>query len=84
MITLCLNTFEIARDMPNFSAWVRKKLLEESDDTPIVIKEEYLFKCKACNLQRVYPTKARRNCSCGWTLTLIPSIQLQLPEGDDQ
>jgi hypothetical protein len=75
LITLCPNSFEIAQKKDNFSLWVRQKLLEEND----LPKEEYLFKCQACNLQRVYPTKAVRNCSCGWKLTLVPSIQLQLP-----
>jgi len=81
-ITLCLNSFEIAQKMENFSGWVRSKLLEEAnieEKSP----ETYLFKCKACNLQRVYPTKAVRNCSCGWKLDLVPSIQLQLP-GEDE
>jgi len=80
LINLCLNSYELAAKKDNFSEWVRKKLLEEAD----LPKEEYLFKCQACNLQRVYPTKAVRNCSCGWKLTLVPSIQLQLPEGDEQ
>jgi hypothetical protein len=75
LITLCPNSFELSLKKENFSEWVRKKLLEEVD----LPAEEYLFKCKACNLQRVYPTKAVRNCSCGWKLTLVPSIQLQLP-----
>lgn len=80
LITLCPNSFELALKKDNFSEWVRKRLLEEAD----LPKEEYLFKCKACNLQRVYPTKAVRNClSCGWKLTLVPSIQLQLP-GEDE
>jgi len=79
LINLCLNSFELAAKKDNFSEWVRKKLLEEAD----LPKEEYLFKCQACNLQRVYPTKAVRTCSCGWKLTLVPSIQLQLP-GDGQ
>jgi len=79
LINLCLNSYELAAKKENFSEWVRKKLNEEAD-LPI---EEYLFKCQACNLQRVYPTKAVRNCSCGWKLTLVPSIQLQLP-GDGQ
>jgi len=28
MITLCPTTFEVAKKMPNFSSWVRLKLME--------------------------------------------------------
>jgi len=80
LITLCPNSFELALKKDNFSEWVRKRLLEEAD----LPKEEYLFKCRACNYQHVYPTRSVKNCpTCGFRLTLVPSIQLQLP-GDDQ
>jgi len=80
LITLCPNSFELALKKDNFSEWVRKRLLEEADQpTP-----QHLFKCRACNYERVYPTKAIRNCpTCGFRLSFVPSIQLQLP-GEDE
>lgn len=35
MITLCPTTYELAQKMPNFSSWVRMKLMEmHFQDTP--------------------------------------------------
>ena len=35
MITLCPTTYELAQKMPNFSSWVRLKLMEmHFEDTP--------------------------------------------------
>jgi hypothetical protein len=35
MITLCPTTYELAKKMPNFSSWVRLKLMEmHFEDTP--------------------------------------------------
>jgi len=79
LITLCPNSFELALKKENFSEWVRKQLLEEADQP----KPEHLFKCRACNYERVYPTKAMRPCpTCGFRLSLIPIIQTKLP-GED-
>jgi len=76
LINLCLNSFELAAKKENFSHWVRQKLLEESD----IPKPEHLFKCRACNYERVYPTPAIRHCpTCGFRLSLIPIIQTKLP-----
>lgn len=52
MITLCPTSYEIARDMPNFSAWVRMKLLEDSvvihtlSTKPKPVPKNYM--CKHC------------------------------------
>jgi len=79
LINLCLNSFELAAKKENFSHWVRQKLLEEAD----IPKPEHLFKCRACNYERVYPTKAMRPCpTCGFRLTLIPIIQTKLVQED--
>lgn len=47
MITLDPTTWEIAQKMPNFSAWVRKKLVEDSNaaakDVPIY------YHCSECD-----------------------------------
>ncbi len=42
-ISLCMNSYEIAAKMPNFSAWVRKKLLEEAKP-----KREKKYWCMDC------------------------------------
>jgi len=48
LITLCPNSFEIALKKPNFSAWVRMKLLEYDEE---VLTEGPLFKykCPVCH-----------------------------------
>ena len=46
MITLCPTSYELSRKMPNFSAWVRRKVLETN---PIVEEIEYNhYQCPAC------------------------------------
>jgi len=55
MITLCLNSFEIAQKMPNFSSWVRKKILE---DVPIMSKGTiYRYECRICKQKRDFLTQ---------------------------
>jgi hypothetical protein len=61
MITLCLNSFEIAQKMPNFSSWVRKKILEESGNEEEVVIHTY--KCPLCKKQEHHNTRIARNCS---------------------
>jgi len=56
-LTLCLNSFEIASKMPNFSAWVRERLLEERD---LVLKEPlwtqiFTYECPRCHKCRDFP-----------------------------
>ena len=62
MITLCPNSFEIAQKKPNFSAWVRKKLLENPahDDTKPLIWYEY--KCPLCKFVTVVETRSPQYC----------------------
>lgn len=50
MITLCPITYELAKDIPNFSGWVRDKLKET-----LVKREEFegialKYICNGCNL----------------------------------
>ena len=47
MITLCPTTYEIAQSMPNFSAWVRKKLIESHDSVDEVVIS-LGFRCDEC------------------------------------
>lgn len=42
-ISLCMNSYEIAARMSNFSAWVRKKLLEE--ERPKRVKKYWCMDC---------------------------------------
>jgi len=65
LITLCLNSFELATKKPNFSAWVRMKLLDEETEvidgtiyTPI-----FEYKCPLCKKRATYTTRIARNCS---------------------
>ena len=40
MITLCPTTYELAQKMPNFSSWVRMKLMEMHFDNTHVLLED--------------------------------------------
>jgi hypothetical protein len=76
-ITLCLNSFEIAQKMPNFSEWVRSKLLDEAniEEKPI---ETYLMKCPMGH-QMVKKNKHAPLCpQCQFRMTYVPSVQLTL------
>jgi len=65
LITLCLNSFELAQKKPNFSAWVRMKLLDEG----IEMKEMgidrtfFEYKCPLCKKKEQHTTRIARNCS---------------------
>jgi hypothetical protein len=76
-ITLCLNSFEIAQKMGNFSEWVRSKLLEEGS-IEVKPKETYLHKCPlGCQKVTDYP----RPPLCPQhqaRMKLVPSVQLTL------
>lgn len=48
MITLCPTTYEFAQKMPNFSSWVRLKLMEEYVITQNESKYEPIVKEKQC------------------------------------
>jgi len=62
LITLCPTTFEIAQKMPNFSAWVRGKLFEESkqplDESQILFK----YKCPVCKIEQLDVIRRPREC----------------------
>jgi DNA-directed RNA polymerase subunit RPC12/RpoP len=45
LITLCPTSFELAGRKANFSAWVRRKLLEEVKFTDV----RYEYQCTTCN-----------------------------------
>jgi len=50
-ITLCPTTYEIAKDMPNFSAWIRNKLMEtqiKKAELDLAVTE-YAYYCKKCD-----------------------------------
>jgi len=71
MITLCLNSFEIASKMPNFSSWVREKILEE---VPTFSKGTiYQYKCPICKKNAEFLTQemAWRCNICNVTLDYV-------------
>jgi len=79
MITLCLNSYEIAQKMDNFSSWVRDKLLEE-EKIEVKPKETYLMKCPMGH-QLVKNNKHAPLCpQCHFRMTYVPSVQLKLVE----
>ena len=55
LITLCPNSFEIAQKKPNFSSWVRKKLLEETieDETTY----QWHYQCPLCHELKTFPNQ---------------------------
>ena len=67
LITLCPNSFEIAQKKPNFSAWVRKKLLEEKPDFEIIT--HYVYKCPLCKVIDSWTSRIARKCAkCDYPL----------------
>jgi len=58
-MSLCLNSFEIATKMPNFSAWVREKLLEEGlhQLKPDPLGWKYEYECPRCHKNRDFPNQ---------------------------
>jgi DNA-directed RNA polymerase subunit RPC12/RpoP len=62
LITLCPNSFELAQKKPNFSQWVRNKLLEEGGS----IEKEALmhrYKCPLCTREELDVIRRARNCN---------------------
>ena len=49
MVSLCPTTYEKAQKSPNFSKWVREKLLEDSNPREEVRK--YFANCRDCGCQ---------------------------------
>jgi len=74
-LTLCLNSFEIASKMPNFSAWVREKLLEENLHhlKPDPLGRKYGYECPRCHKEVVFPSQdmAWRCNMCDVTLDFV-------------
>ena len=68
MITLCPTSYEVAQKMPNFSSWVRKKILEESGSND----EEALmhrYKCPLCTREELDVIRRARNCTkCNYAM----------------
>jgi phage FluMu protein Com len=67
-ITLCLNSFEVASRMNNFSAWVRRKLLEDQEFEAKIVTY-YVYKCPLCKVINRFETRYARNCEqCAYPL----------------
>ena len=49
IISLSLDTYELASKKANFSAWVRRKLMEEVE-TVTIVEKIYGAYCKACDI----------------------------------
>ncbi len=49
MVSLCPTTYEKAQKIPNFSKWVRSKLLEDAGPMEDVVK--YFALCNRCGTQ---------------------------------
>jgi hypothetical protein len=79
LITLCLNSYELAQKKPNFSQWVRNKLLDEVA-IPKKKEEEHLFTC-FYGCQRVkeglYAPKCRQHDA---RMKIVESIPLEEAE----
>ncbi len=43
MITLCPTSYELSKKMPNFSAWVRKMVLENGQKTGMTKENRIMF-----------------------------------------
>ena len=76
LITLCLNSYELAQKKHNFSAWVREQLLAEVQPAQVA-KEEYLFVCfYGCQLVKEgkYVPKCRQHDA---RMKIVESIPLE-------
>jgi hypothetical protein len=72
-VTLCSTTWELAKEKNNFSAWVRRKLIE--DRKPL--DKWYEYECNVCShvskyqASRVLGVRLTQDChECGGTATL--------------
>jgi len=78
MITLCLNSFEIAQKMPNFSSWVREKILEERDEAAkvVIFSQTFVYECPVCHKIKEFPTQdmAWRCNKCNVPLDFVTVI----------
>jgi len=63
MITLCPTSYELAQKMPNFSGWVREKVLaQRSGNTQR--PQEWEYKCPCCKKTIIAPLRTSRVCFC--------------------
>jgi len=70
MITLCPTTYETAKKIPNFSAWVRNRLRDLEDYTPNKVEHDY--KCPLCKTITSYSTRKPRKCiPCDYKMSYI-------------
>jgi hypothetical protein len=74
MITLCPTTYETAKKIPNFSAWVRNRLRDLEEYTPEILTPivKVKYDCKICGLNYTRPFKKDWFCeSCGLILGVV-------------
>lgn len=75
MITLCLTSYETATKMPNFSAWVRKQLLDLNNnvtDDPIF----HQYQCPLCKIKQEKETRYARECSfCKYPMKYLGVVE---------
>ena len=75
LITLCPTSFELAGRKANFSAWVRRKLLEEVKPSEV----EYGAYCERCDITyaRIYKSSMLHyNCDkCGNMTTYLGELE---------
>lgn len=75
MITLCPTTYETAKKIPNFSAWVRNRLRDLEDYTPekaIV----YHYKCPLCKVNFKNSNRHARKCiTCDYPLKYLGVVE---------
>jgi len=66
LITLCLNSFELAQKKPNFSAWVREQLIVEGQRAAGNTQkpQEWEYKCPCCKKTIIAPLRTSRVCFC--------------------
>jgi len=68
LITLCPNSFEIAQKKPNFSAWVREKLLEEKPNAEGSTCR-FKYKCPVCKKEQLDVLRMPRTCiQCNYAM----------------
>ena len=75
LITLCPTSFELAGRKANFSAWVRRKLLEEAKPSNV----EYGAYCERCDITyaRIYKSSMLHyNCDkCSNMTTYLGELE---------
>jgi len=75
MITLCPTTYETAKAMPNFSAWVRTKL-REIDAYHIEDPLIHQYQCPICTTKHETTTRHARNCDmCKYSMKYLGVVE---------